>query len=343
VNEAPRHHLNKHLDNIPDGATYGRHVVSDMTGNRIDFSKPLLGKQLDNIPDGATFGRVQQTALTGNLIDPSKNGFLPKGAICPNYGGTLSYTATTTSITWTWTGLTLYNADGSTTSITNGSQLVTGLSAGTTYYFLPFIYVASTSLTFSSNATPPGGTTGSPAIAYIQKSAQLASLAILQGLVPLASGIISASTPASGTAAGTGAGSGSCLRRDILVETKNGIKAIAEVTLGDEVLAPGGWQKVVNKISKPWSTFISIVASDGNELVASPTHPITLADGNCKQAQELSLSDHLIGRHGYLTISSLKVIETPSEKVSLTVEPEHVFFAGKNSPGILSHNVMLLS
>src|SRR5258707_4393604 len=29
----------------------------DMTGNRVDFSKGLLNKHLDNIPDGATYGR----------------------------------------------------------------------------------------------------------------------------------------------------------------------------------------------------------------------------------------------------------------------------------------------
>src|SRR5258707_13290449 len=75
--------LNKHLDNIPDGATYGRHVVSDMTGNRVDFSKALLNKgalatknsvdlatadvankQLDNIADGATYSRILATQLT---------------------------------------------------------------------------------------------------------------------------------------------------------------------------------------------------------------------------------------------------------------------------------------
>jgi hypothetical protein len=73
VNEATRHHLNKQLDNIPDGSTYGRHVLSDMTGNRIDFSKPLLGKHLDNIPNGTNRAAWDTIAQKTAAVDASGN------------------------------------------------------------------------------------------------------------------------------------------------------------------------------------------------------------------------------------------------------------------------------
>jgi hypothetical protein len=47
--------LNKHLDNIPDGATYGRPVVSRLNAGRpvIDFSEGIHSNQnLDHIADG---------------------------------------------------------------------------------------------------------------------------------------------------------------------------------------------------------------------------------------------------------------------------------------------------
>lgn len=63
-------HPNKHLDNIPDGATYARPLLTRINAGRpvIDFSEGIhAGKQLDNIPDGATYARVKATALTAGV------------------------------------------------------------------------------------------------------------------------------------------------------------------------------------------------------------------------------------------------------------------------------------
>jgi len=65
----------QHLDfDVQDGTSFARHVASDMTSNRIDFSKGLLNKQLDNIPDGSTYGRPILSRLNGGkpLIDFSE-------------------------------------------------------------------------------------------------------------------------------------------------------------------------------------------------------------------------------------------------------------------------------
>jgi|GEM_PF-2506144 hypothetical protein len=52
---------------VTDGTTYARTIASDLTGNRLDFSKPLLNKHLGNIPDDATSDRVavSNTAKVG--------------------------------------------------------------------------------------------------------------------------------------------------------------------------------------------------------------------------------------------------------------------------------------
>jgi len=81
-------------------------------------------------------------------IDPSTSYVLAKGST-PNTTGTgFTYTSTTSSITINWTGLTLFRADGTTTSIPSGSQTITGLSANTTYYFYPAFKESTQSLFF---------------------------------------------------------------------------------------------------------------------------------------------------------------------------------------------------
>ncbi|MHB8485498.1 MAG: hypothetical protein ACYDCM_07195 [Candidatus Acidiferrales bacterium] len=93
---------------------------------------------MTNIADDATYGKTLQTALTSGQVDPSKSGVLMKGAVPPARVSGFSYTATTTSITWVWKGLTIYRTDGTQISIPNGSQAVTGLNANETYQFYPY-------------------------------------------------------------------------------------------------------------------------------------------------------------------------------------------------------------
>jgi hypothetical protein len=72
-------HVSKNLDNIGDGPTYGRMYGTDLTGNRLDFSKGLLNKQLGNIPDGG--GRYGVHAVDANslaLVDFSQTGHVNK-------------------------------------------------------------------------------------------------------------------------------------------------------------------------------------------------------------------------------------------------------------------------
>src|SRR5579863_8614858 len=100
---------------------------------------PNQGWSLDNqITDGANYARVVSGALTSGKIDPTKSGVLMKGSVPPTWSGSFTYVSTTSSLTWSWTGLVIFRADGTTTAVPNGSVVVTGLTAATTYYFYPF-------------------------------------------------------------------------------------------------------------------------------------------------------------------------------------------------------------
>lgn len=56
----------KNLDEIGDGTNYARTVGTDLTGNRLDFSKNLLNKHLGNVPDDATSSRYAVLAVDAN-------------------------------------------------------------------------------------------------------------------------------------------------------------------------------------------------------------------------------------------------------------------------------------
>jgi|GEM_PF-7089164 len=70
------------LDNVSDGTTYQRMPVANMDSNRrglIDFSQSgHLNKILDEIADGSTYGRTLLTALTSGQVDLSRAGVINK-------------------------------------------------------------------------------------------------------------------------------------------------------------------------------------------------------------------------------------------------------------------------
>src|ERR1700751_3083619 len=92
----------------------------------------------DQITDGSLFARVTSGALTGGKEDPAKYGVLMKGSGPPTWSGAVPYVSAPTTITWSWTGLTISRADGSTTAVPNGSLAISGLTAATPYYFYPY-------------------------------------------------------------------------------------------------------------------------------------------------------------------------------------------------------------
>jgi hypothetical protein len=271
-------------------------------------------------------------------VDPSNTGqVLALGSTPASLSSGFSYTSTTTSVTISWSGLTIYRADGSTTAVSNGSQLVTGLSATTSYRVYPYYDEPTGTLLFVT------GGVGSPAICFTAGSNATSQSQNLQSRIPLTAGAgFTVTTPTSGSGGGSGGGSGLCLHENMLVESNRGVIQIIDTEIGDKVLGEQGWQTITYKKVGLAEIFISIKLTDGSKILCTPTHPFTMPEGSeqpMKRAQDLSLSDFLITTTGVGAIKSIEVVEMKARKVSVTVEPAHTFFAGKSSPTILTHNL----
>jgi hypothetical protein len=327
---------------------------------------PNQGWSLDDqITDGTNFARVVTGALTAGKIDPTKSGVLMRGSVPPTWSGAFTYVSTTSSLTWSWSGLSIFRADGTTTAIPNGSVAITGLTAATTYYFYPYWDDLASALAWV------GGGAGSPANAQTAKTNVAAQQQSLQGRVPLSQGAIVAATTSSGTGGGSGGGSGSCLRAGSMVLTRQrGTVAIETCRVGEHlrcpsaVSAPGfartrgenteAWTRIVRLEVRAADTFIRLHFSNAESLDVTPHHIFTLADGSPMRAERLCMSDILVGRFGRLTLTKIEVISAsrpepvgaqhavpgadPWRKVTVSCEPSHEFFAGRNAASVLTHN-----
>src|SRR6185437_7671812 len=238
---------------------------------------PNQGWSLDHqITDGANYARVVTGALTAGRIDPTKTGVLMKGSVPPTWSGAFTYSSNTSSITWSWAGLSIMRADGTTTAVANGSAPVSGLAAGATYYFYPYW-----DETLKAIAWVPGGT-GSPASAQIAKTNGAAQQQALQGRIPLSQGAMLAATTTTGTGGGSGGGSGSCLRSGTMVLTQErGTAGIETCTAGEHLRCPSptggeGWTEIERIEMREAQTFVRLHFSNEEWLDVTPHHIFTL-------------------------------------------------------------------
>jgi hypothetical protein len=300
---------------------------------------PNQGWSLDDqITDGVDYARVASGALTAGKIDPSKSGVLMKGSVPPTWSGAFTYVSTASSLTWSWSGLSIFRADDTTTAIPDGSVGITGLAASTTYYFYPFWDDVAGAIGWVAGAS------GSPGYAQPTKTNSGAQQQALQGRVPLSQGAVVAATTSSGTGGGSGGGSGSCLRAGTMVLTRErGTVPIETCKPGEHLRCPsaaGGeaWTRIVRLESRDADTFIRLHFSNAETLDVTPHHIFTLADGSPMRAERLCLCDVLVGRFGRVTLKKIEVIVEPAQKVTVSCEPSHQFFAGRHAASILTHN-----
>src|SRR3984957_5020285 len=163
---------------------------------------PNQGWNLDEqVTDGVQYARVSTGATTAGKIDPTKIGVLMKGSVAPTWSGAFTYVSTTSSITWSWSSLTIARADGTTTVVANGSLAVSALAAATTYYFYPYWDDVALAIVWVEGIS---GSVGSPANAQSAKTNIAAQQQALQGRVPLSQGAMIAATTSSGTGGGSG-------------------------------------------------------------------------------------------------------------------------------------------
>lgn len=120
-------HLNKNLDNVADGSTFGRPTLTRLSSGKplIDFSEGIhLNKQLDNIGDGSTFKRLANVNSDNTLhVSTSLN---TQGSVLPNQGVLYNIQSLPTLIVMSWTAQTLLRPDG--TNLTVNSSAGTNLS-----------------------------------------------------------------------------------------------------------------------------------------------------------------------------------------------------------------------
>jgi hypothetical protein len=301
---------------------------------------PNQGWSLDNqITDGTNYARIVSGALTAGKLDPTKTGMLMKGSVPPTWSGAMTYVSTTTSITWSWTGLSIARADGSSTSIADGSLAVSGLTAATTYYFYPYWDDVALAINWVA------GGTGTPANAQTAKTNSAAQQQSLQGCIPLSQGAMMAATTSSGTGGGSGGGSGSCLRTGTIVLTsERGSVAVESCKVGEHLRCPGvttgseAWTRILQIEVREADTFIRLHFSNAETLDVTPHHIFTLADGSPMRAERLCLSDILVGRFGRITLKKIEAIVEDGQKVTVSCEPSHHFFAGRHAATVLTHN-----
>ena len=303
---------------------------------------PNQGWSLDNqITDGVDYSRVTSGAVTAGKIDPTKAGVLMKGSVPPTWSGEFTYVSATSTITWSWTALAIARADGTTTAVANGSLTVTGLTPGTTYYFYPYWDDSALTLAWVGGI---GSSAGTPANAFTAKTNSAAQQQSLQGLVPLSQGAMIAATTTSGTGGGSGGGSGSCLRAGTMVLTQErGTVPIESCKLGEHLRCPGtaageGWTRLARLEVRDADTFIRLHLSNAESLDVTPHHIFTLADGSPMRAERLCLCDIFVGRFGRLTLRKIEALCEDSQKVTVSCEPIHHFYAGRHAASVLTHN-----
>jgi hypothetical protein len=265
--------------------------------------------------------------------NPSQTQFLAKGSVPPTWNPQFSYNATPTAITWSWVNMQILRADGTYTTIPDGTVTISSLVASTTYYFYPYWDETAQALLWV------GSGRGTPAFAQSARTNTAAQSQALQGLVPLSAGAMAAATPASGTSGGTGGGSGSCLRAGMMVQTQQrGIRPVERCKVGDRLLGRDGWTNITRLEIAPATVFLRLEFSNDEILEVTPQHMFTLADGSPIRAERLCLADMFVGKFGWLTLRRIETVKEKAKKVLVSCAPRQEFYAGKIAPTVLTHN-----
>ena len=254
-------------------------------------------------------------ALTAGNVDPSKSGVLMKGSVPPTWSGAFTYVSTTSSITWSWSGLTIYRADGTTTRRPERLARRHRTHPGTTYYFYPYWNDAASAIGWVA------GGTGSPASAQTAKTNLAAQQQALQGLIPLSQGAIVAATTTR---------HGRRLRRRqrklfragtvVLTKERGTVDIetckVASICAARSPAAGEGMDAHRAHRSARRGHFIRLHFSNAESLDVTPHHIFTLADGSPMRAERLCLSDILVGRFGRVTLKRIEAIVYLTSAVS---------------------------
>ena len=323
-------------------AYFARPRVELLDGSEPTIQALLAPATLDALPDGTTYGKVKGTALTSGSVDPSKAGVLTRGSIPPTIpGDTFTYTSTTTSITISWVAFTLYRADGTTISISSGSQLCSTLSASTTYYFYPYFTDtggSSGTLNFAIGSSGMVGTSSAIALPSTATNAQLGAAGATmyqQGRIPL--GKVTGVTPASGSGGGGGGGGLQCLSPTQLVDTDAGRCYARELNVGDKVRTPNGYQPILGIREAPVNEWRIVGFSNHETVWVTPDHRFMAPDGSQRAARDLLIGEILAGDGRNVEVERIDRRFFRDHCVGIELSDPHLYYV--NRGGVLSHNI----
>jgi hypothetical protein len=310
-------HLNKVLDNLADG-TYAKPLSTRVSSGKplIDFSEGIhLNKILDNVDDGSTFKRLANVNTDNSLhVSTPLN---HQGSLVGFSKNTFSYSATATSITWSWGAFSIYLPDGTVISVSAGSaSAFTGLSASHSYHF--GLYVTLSGPTVHVTMSTQSSGTAKETVQNITQIFQA------DGNVAVNVDAI-ANTPASGSGGG-GGGTDSCFSPNTNIRTKRGDVAIVDILSGDLVLtARGTWCEVETVTSRNYD---GEALDMGNAETVTPRHEF-LTENGWKHVGEL-------GRYPWIwytgTIHNLH-LKTQDDPAALLTEHSYTL-----ANGIVAHN-----
>ena len=157
-------------------------------------------------------------AFGAGIIDPTGAQVDSAGSRMSSITSTIAYTATTSSITFYWDGtngsdpFTIYRDDGTSDGphVLGSPYTISGLTAGTKYFFYPFWDEGQRKIYFAAVA----GGVGSPPVAYTAQNLLAAQQQILRnrigcGTLLATTGVTIPTSGTSGGSGGTGGGGGS--------------------------------------------------------------------------------------------------------------------------------------
>jgi hypothetical protein len=276
-----------------------------------------------NVPPGQ---RLQ--SFGSNIIDPTSNQIVSKGSRVTSIGTPITYTSTTTSISFFWDGTNgsqqfkLFRDDGSVVGplIAGSGLTITGLSPSTTYFIYFYWNEVTKSIQF---ATLPGQGVGTPPAAFPALNYNAAQIQILQNHIPLAPNFSSTGimTPAAGSGGGSGGGGGGGGGGGFCPLSGAPVKLYGD---------PAWWTKTV----KPCWEFLEVVTESGRRGTFSRPHRMYQHAG-LMPLYMWKVGDLAVTEDGEERVTELNPRRFEGEVDSYEATKGHVYSAW----GFISHNL----
>jgi hypothetical protein len=261
-------------------------------------------------------GLAAKNAVNLASSDVSTIGSIPPTV--PDQG--FSYTATTSSITVSWPAMTVYRADGTTIAVSSGSQLFSGLGAGSTYFGYPYFADSGSTASVSFVAST----------LYTSRTASAAASANARGNIPL--GSIAMATPASGTSGGSGGGY-NCLHPSTLV----GDTLAGELEVGSLVPTPLGLAPIKRIERKQCSRWFAIYSNGVEIAKVTRNHQFYKAgSGAAISVQDIRMGDMLKTAGDHIEVTGMALSTELALLVGIDVGVPHLHYVGPAN--LLTHN-----